>query len=77
MLYFPDKFYKFTPPKKYFWQVFSQVFTERYMKMIEGAKFNLRRYAVITREKKKITQESLNVYQSFLEDKLFLLSFDY
>lgn len=72
--YFPDRFLKTAPPKKYFWQVFAAVKPNEYNDTIIVAKNRASTFKKIVRSNIKLTDQALEVFNDFVDDDLNLLS---
>lgn len=72
--YFPDKFKKYTPPKEYFWKVYSQVFSEKFKNLVKSSEQTLRRIVNLKQENLSLTQEAIEIHKEFIEKSLTLLS---
>lgn len=74
LYYFPDRFKKTTPPKKYFWQVIALTKPKEYLEYMESALKRIVTIRKMVRSTLKITDEALDVLQGFKENELRLLS---
>lgn len=72
--YFPDKFLRYTPPKKYFWNVYSQIKQNEYQKLLATQKSKLKVSSKQYLDTIRVTEESLAVFNDFVEDTIGLLS---
>ena len=72
-IYFPDKFMKHPPPKKYFWKVMSQIKTDIFDNYIKLALKQYKGMKRIDNENIIINEESLKLFDSFVKESLKLL----
>lgn len=71
--YFPDKFRKYPPPKKYFWNVFSQIKQAEYEQLLQTEKEKIRNQLVNQNAFVRVSEEALHVFNDFVEDSMNLM----
>lgn len=73
IIYFPDKFLKHPPPKKYFWSVLSQTKPDKFKGILNLALKNYKNIKRLNNENIKMTEEALDVFDAFVNESLSLL----
>lgn len=71
--YFPDKFLKYPPPKKYFWNVYSQAKEEDFKKMLNNTVKDVKLYKRSELEHTRLSSEAIEVFDKFIDGSIGLL----
>lgn len=64
-MYFPNIFYKKTPPKQYFWRVLASLKTDVYEKLIQDNIAELKNKRKIKIDHVELTKEALEIFKEF------------
>lgn len=72
--YFPDKFHKAVPDKRYFWRVLAMVKLAEYDRYINKARTRLVAITKSMRNSITLTDEAIKIFEEFSENDLNSLS---
>ena len=68
MLYFPDIFHKRTPPREYFWKVFSVIRNDKYEELVSGKIDDLKLKRKIKPDTFAITPDAQRILGRFTDE---------